>query len=101
MAKIKFAKRSLDDLESIAEYISRDSARYANITVQKILERTKILEVNPLIGRIVPEVNKKEIREIIYGNFRIIYNYEKNKVNILSIHHSARDLSKRGILPDK
>ena len=101
MAEIKFTKRSLDDLESIAEYISRDSARYANITVQKILERTKILEVNPLIGRIVPEVNKKEIREIIYGNFRIIYHYEKNKVNILSIHHSARDLSKRGILPEK
>lgn len=64
MAEIKFTKRSLDDIESIADYISRDSVRFAKITVQKILERTKIL-----------------------------------KNNTLSIHHSSRDLSKRGILP--
>ncbi len=99
MAKIKFTKRSLDDIESIADYISRDSVKFAKITVQKILERTKILENNPLIGRIVPEVNKVEFREIIYGNFRIIYHYEKDIVHILSIHHSSRDLSKHGILP--
>jgi len=99
MAKIKFTKRSLDDIESIADYISRDSVKFAKITVQKILERTKILENNPLIGRIVPEVNKVEFREIIYANFRIIYHYEKDIVHILSIHHSSRDLSKHGILP--
>ena len=99
MAEIKFSRRSLDDIESIADYISRDSVKFAKITVQKILERTKILENNPLVGRIVPEVNKEEFREIIYGNFRIIYHYEKDIVHILSIHHSSRDLSKRGILP--
>jgi toxin ParE1/3/4 len=101
MAEIKFTKRSLDEIESIADYISRDSERFAKITVQKILERTKLLEANPFIGRIVPEVNREEYREIFYGNFRIIYHYEKDVVHILSIHHSARDLSKRGILPEE
>jgi toxin ParE1/3/4 len=54
MAEIKFSRRSLDDIESIADYISRDSVKFAKITVQKILERTKILENNPLVGRKVP-----------------------------------------------
>ena len=99
MAEIKFTKRALDDIESIAGYISRDSVRYAKLTVQKIFERIQLLKDNPQMGRIVPEVNKDDFREIIYGNFRIIYHYEKDIVHILSIHHSSRDLSKRGILP--
>ena len=101
MAEIKFTKRSLDDIESIAGYISRDSVRYAKLTVQKILERIQLLEDNPQIGRIVPEVNKEDFREVIYGNFRIIYHYKNDIVNILSIHHSARDLTKRGIFPEE
>ncbi len=99
MVKIIWAKRSLIDIEDIAEYISKDSIKYAKITIEGIIKEAARLEENPLIGRIVPEINDEKFRELIKGNYRIIYQHDEQKVNILTVHHSARDLRKRGILP--
>lgn len=43
------------------------------------------------MGRIVPEKNDKSIRELIIGNYRIIYQYQVKKeiVSILTVHHSS------------
>ena len=46
------------------------------------------------MGRIVPEYNKDEIREIIFQNYRIIYHYDTQQIIILTIFHAARELSK-------
>ena len=86
MVKIIWTNCALNDLEDIAEYIARDSEKYAKVTIEGILQETKLLEKQPLIGRIVPEINNEKIREVIKGNFRIIYEYDKPKVNILTIH---------------
>jgi toxin ParE1/3/4 len=49
---------------------------------------------NTLIGRMVPELNQKDIREIIAGNYRIIYQITNQKTAfILTVHHSSRLLS--------
>ncbi len=58
MVKIIWTQRSLTDLKSIAEYISKDSAKYASLTVERLIEITKYIESNPRIGRKVPEVSK-------------------------------------------
>lgn len=99
MVKVIWTRRSLIDLEDIADYISKDSVKFAKITVDGLFREALRLEDNPLIGRIVPEVNNEKFRELIKGNYRIIYFYDDNKVNILTIHHSSRDLKKRGLLP--
>ncbi|MBN2350748.1 MAG: type II toxin-antitoxin system RelE/ParE family toxin [Bacteroidales bacterium] len=99
MVKIIWTKRSLNDLEDIADFIAKDSPKYAKITLEGLIREALRLEKNPLIGRVVPEVNQENFRELIYGNYRIIYNHDKGKVNILTVHHSARDLRKRGLLP--
>jgi len=53
-----------------------------------------MIEHNQLIGRIVPELNQQDIREIISGNYRIIYQNIETKLSyILTIHHSLRLLS--------
>ena len=101
MVKIIWTKRSLTDLEDIAEYIAKDSVKYAKLTIEKIINQTSILEKQPLIGRIVPEFNDKKIRELIIGNYRIIYEHEKSYVNILTVHHSKRDLRKRNLTTEK
>ena len=94
MVKIVWTDRSLKDLEDIGEYISKDSYHYARLTLEKIINSTSIIEKNPRIGRKIPELNTGSIREIILGNYRIIYEiYNKRQVNILTIHHSARLLS--------
>ncbi len=73
MVKIIWTQRSLTDLKSIAEYISKDSVKYASLTLERIIDVTKHLETNPRIGRMVPEIGRNDkIREIVFGNYRII-----------------------------
>jgi toxin ParE1/3/4 len=94
MVKIIWTGRSLKDLEEIGEYISKDSPKYAKLTLEKLIETANLIESSQLIGRVVPEVNQKDIRELITGNYRIIYQIlEKEYAYILTVHHSSRLLS--------
>ena len=98
MVQVKWTFQAKDDLRTIAEYIRLDSIRYAKLQVIKIKSRTHILRSHPQAGRVVPEIESEEIRELIQGNYRIIYKVVSNgKVDILTIHHSARDLTQRTI----
>ena len=75
-------------------YISKDSPKYAKLTLEKLIDTAILIERNHLIGRIVPEVKHKNIREIITGSYRIIYKIIDNELaHILTIHHSSRLLS--------
>ena len=94
MVEIKWSDQSLKGIDDIAEFISKDSAKYAKIQVQLFFEKVKVLCDNPEIGRIVPELNKKKIRELLIGNYRIVYrNISFRRIDILTIHHSKRLLS--------
>lgn len=90
MAKIKWAPQSLDDIEAIANFIARDSDYYAQMFTTKVFDTVERLELFPESGQIVPELNRKEIREIIFGNYRIIYRTKEELVEILTVYHSAR-----------
>lgn len=93
MAKINWTIQAKDDLISIAEYIKQDSIKYARIQVKRIRERVKQLNQNPLSGRIVPEFEDSTLRELILGNYRIIYKViTPDRIDILTIRHSARRL---------
>lgn len=54
-----------DDLHAIAEYISFDSAFYSKTVVRTILKVTRNMSRFPFAGRMVPELNDKNIREIV------------------------------------
>lgn len=95
MVKIIWTERALNDLEKIGEYISQDSIKYAKITLKRLLLSVKLLEKNPLIVRIVPEIDSNIIRELIEGSYRIVYKYSSSiSISALTIHHSSRFLSK-------
>jgi toxin ParE1/3/4 len=98
MVKINWTPVSLEDLKNIFDYISEDSNRYAQITVNKIYLRVSSLTKQPYSGRIVPEFNDKNIREIIDGNYRIVHEIINDyQIDILRIFHSARILKKKNI----
>tara|TARA_R100000935_G_scaffold11996_1_gene23752 strand:- start:304 stop:501 length:198 start_codon:yes stop_codon:yes gene_type:complete len=64
----------------------------------RIRQWTKILTSEIYSGKIVSERDKQSIRELIEGNYRIIYLIvNKERIDILTVHHSARDLTKRKI----
>ena len=91
MVEIRWTDFAIENLIHIGDYIEQDSVKYAEIVVNKIFDTTEILEQYPFAGRMVPEFSKKHIRELICGNYRIIYAIvSEDAVDILTIHHSAR-----------
>jgi toxin ParE1/3/4 len=94
MAEITWTKLALNDLDKIYDFIGKDSSYYAQKTVEKIFERVLVLNEFSIIGRIVPEFNVKNLRELIEGNHRIVYRISKNKINILRVHHAAKKIKK-------
>ena len=98
MVEINWTEQSLDDINNIAEFIAKDSIKYANIQVELFFERTHILKKMPMAGKITPELNKTKIRELNSGNYRIIYKIvNKNRIDILTVHNGYRLLKKTRI----
>lgn len=90
MVRIIWTELALDDLKSIHDYVSRESHVYATRLIEKIIGRVQQLEIFPESGKIVPEFGKKSIKELIEGNYRIIYKIHSEHIGIARIHHSAR-----------
>jgi toxin ParE1/3/4 len=91
MARLNWTDLSIEDLINIAEFISKDSVKYSEIQIKRIRERAKLLKTQPFLGRIVPETNDDTVRELILGNYRIIYRIiSEDRIDILTVHHSAR-----------
>lgn len=94
MARLNWTDQSILDLINIADFIAKDSRKYAKITIAKIRHSARRVSDYPLLGRIVPEVNLSEIREIIVGNYRLIYFIvDKERIDIISVYHSSRLLN--------
>ncbi|HLB34851.1 MAG: hypothetical protein A3F67_03385 [Verrucomicrobia bacterium RIFCSPHIGHO2_12_FULL_41_10] len=90
--EIVFSAQAQHDLREIEYYISFDSPQVAKRFGQQLIKKTDMLGLHPEIGRIVPEVGNRIVREIIVGNYRIMYrvNVSKKQVRILSYWHAAR-----------
>jgi addiction module RelE/StbE family toxin len=93
---VKITEPALENLEKIKEFIAQDSVYYAKIFSEKVLSSIEILGDFPRIGRIVPEFNTETIREIIYGDYRILYKIidSEDILYILTVIHGSRKLKK-------
>ena len=92
--KIIWSETSKADLSNIHDYISEDSKYYAGNFVLKIVKSVEKIIDFPEIGRVVPEFNTKNIREIFVKNYRIIYRLENDKIFIVTVIHGSRLLKK-------
>ena len=97
MAGVKWTDQALDDLESVGEFIARDSPWHAKLFVQDIFESAQKLTQFPRSGREVPELGRNDVREIILRNYRVMYAFDGKDVHILAVYHSARLLPRDGI----
>ncbi|MFX1239259.1 MAG: type II toxin-antitoxin system RelE/ParE family toxin [Promethearchaeota archaeon] len=92
MVEIKWTNNALEELEDIANYISKDPEKYAQILVKRIYGLVNILYQFPNYGRKVPEYDNSELREIIYKNYLIIYLIKEEHLEIISVIHGSRNL---------
>ncbi len=98
MVAIYWTSQANEDLKDIFDYIAKGSRKYAEWEVQKIIHATQILKHNQKSGKKVAEFAEDNIREILVGNYRIIYRIKsKSQVDILLVHHGARNLSNRDL----
>ena len=89
MAEVRWTRQAAGDLTAITEFIAQDSPHYASLFVIDVLTVVERLDCFPESGRIVPEKHDPAIREIILGNYRIIYRV-RDGVDLLTIYHGAR-----------
>ena len=90
MAEVRWTLQASEDLESIAEFIAKDSPHYACLFVIDVLKAVERLADFPRSGRVVPELNDPNIREIILGSYRIVHRLRNEVAEILTIYHTAR-----------
>lgn len=81
------------DLRDIHDYIARDSQYYAQKVSQDIVDKSEKLNLFPEIGRVVPETDDPNVREIFIYSYRLIYEVLPNSVQVLALIHGKRDFT--------
>ncbi|MDQ6992766.1 MAG: type II toxin-antitoxin system RelE/ParE family toxin [Mariprofundus sp.] len=92
MAQIIWTEPALNDLDEIAEFIALDKPSAAKKLVKEVFKSVKRLKNFPYSGKIPEEIPKTNYREVVVGPCRAIYRVESNKVYILYVMRSEREL---------
>lgn len=95
--KIQWSPLSLERISEIAENIAYDKPGASVNWVDSVFEAVERLKQFPESGRIVPEMKRQDIREILLGNYRIIYRIEDQYISILTVRHGKQLLSKENL----
>jgi toxin ParE1/3/4 len=90
---LNWSPLAISRLSETAKYIALDNPAAAKRWVNKIFALVEKLSAFPERGRVVPEINNKMIREIVSGNYRVIYKLENREISILTVRHVKRLLS--------
>ncbi len=86
---LSWSPLAIERVSEIAEYIARDNLPAAQRWVEEIFDRMGQLERFPDSGR---HPTRPDLREIIHGNYRIIYRVSPEGVDILTVRHGRQIL---------
>ena len=90
--RIIWSPLAVDRASEIADYIAQDKPSAAEKWIDTVFSKVEQLKSSPEIGRILPEINDSQFRELIYGNYRIIYRIETKQISIVTIRHGRQIL---------
>ena len=93
MIELVWSPRSLADLEELHSYIAADSSAWADLTVRRLIASVERLRQYPDSGRIVPERQAPDLREVVTGKFRIVYRRKPAVVEIATVFRGSKELS--------
>jgi len=95
---IVWSPLAVDRASEIAGYIAQDKPSAAEKWIQTVFSKVEQLKAFPEIGRIVPEIGNDQFRELLYGNYLIIYRIEAERISVLTIRHGRQILPIQEIL---
>ncbi|EIP98454.1 plasmid stabilization system protein [Opitutaceae bacterium TAV1] len=98
--RVILTPQSQADLKEIVRYVARDSRVRARDLGNTLIDRALRIGEFPHAGKITPESGDPEVREIVHGAWRIIYEVlePQGAVYVLRFWHGARgepDLTNR------
>ena len=88
--KVHWTLAALGHLLAIYEYIAEDSSLYAQRMVDRLTRRSEQIAAFPISGRMVPEFEAEDIREMIEKPYRIIYRIKPDQIDVLAVIHGAQ-----------
>ena len=95
MRPLRWTEHAVAQLESIAEYVSLSSPVYAEQLLDRIARRLDQAREFPETGRVVPELARPEIRELIEWPYRLVYRVYPDTIEVLSVLHGRQELRER------
>ena len=101
--KLTWTKRARADLLEVGRYIARDKPGAARRWVERIRQGARTAARQPRAGRKVPEFNRDDLREVLIGNYRIVYEVHREEICVLTVfegHHLLPKPLPRDSSPD-
>ena len=88
--KVRWTQRSIQDLRDIGNFIAKDKPGAARRWVARLQERARKAALVPLAGRRVPELDREDVREVLLGNYRIVYRPYPKYIEVLTVFEGHR-----------
>ena len=92
--KIVWTSAAVEDLQSIFNFIARDSEENAASAIGQIMDSVELVSEFPFIGRIVPEYDEVTVRETIVYSYRVVYHVRPGLITVVGVIHGARRLKR-------
>lgn len=90
---VTWTLQALADLDEIEDFIKQDSPFYAQAVVSRLLDIASSLVEQPLMGRVVPEFESKQVRERIVYSYRVVYRLSERIVEVIAVIHGRRQMT--------
>lgn len=91
---VVWTEHALQCLAEIEDYIAMDDPATAVVFVERLIRRTDILVDQPQAGRTVPEVPGRELRELIEGNYRVVYRINESAIEVLTVFEAHKSFKR-------
>jgi plasmid stabilization system protein ParE len=89
---VEWAGRAKSDLRLVVEYIRRNSPESARAFLTQVFQTTRSLSTFSERGRVVPDLNDPEVREVLVGRYRVFYEVHPDAVWIMRVLHTSQDV---------
>jgi toxin ParE1/3/4 len=83
--KLFWAETAKNDLTAIRRFIAADNPNAAKQWIARLKDRARNILPMPESGRMVPEFSREDIRELIGGNYRIVYQVFPDRIVVLTV----------------
>ena len=92
MKRVRWTEEAQRDLRNIHEYIYHDSPHYVTLVIAELIASVRRLRQYPESGRVVPERDDPQIREVTWRNYRVVYRYPAavGEVHVLLVFAAQR-----------